>query len=182
MHRKSYILFFTGASGAGKTSLLWALKKKIKKPNVSFIHFDSIDIPNTEDMVREFGSPSAWQEAKTHEWVDHLILNFKEKDMIFFEGQVNIDYIEAAFKQKNWHAYDVILVHCQNEERHNRLALSRDQPDLVNSEMDNWSSYLEAQAKQKKVLILDTTKMTDKESCAWVEEHLANIHCNYKIK
>lgn len=64
------IIFITGASGVGKTSLVLTLKKKYKnKINLEFLHFDSIGVPSSEEMIIKFGSIENWQKEKTNEWI-----------------------------------------------------------------------------------------------------------------
>ena len=41
-----------------------------------------------------------------------------------------------------FYRYKIILVHCENTVRHKRLHQNRNQPELVNDNMDNWSVFL----------------------------------------
>ena len=110
--KEKIIYFITGASGVGKTTLVNQLKKKYENKPWTFLHFDTIGIPSVEEMIREFGSPSAWQEAKTTEWIEKLINDFRHEKM-FFEGQVNLQFISNGFTRHNFNKYRMILIELQ---------------------------------------------------------------------
>ena len=93
------IYFITGASGVGKTTLISGLKKKYGNTPWTFFHFDSIGVPSVSEMKKKFGSASGWQKAKANEWIDKLIRNYTGKK-IFFEGQVNVEFIRDASQKK----------------------------------------------------------------------------------
>ena len=48
------IIFITGASGAGKNTILKTIESKIA--NVSVNYFDDIGVPSFEKMITEYGS------------------------------------------------------------------------------------------------------------------------------
>lgn len=93
-----YIIFLSGASGAGKTTLVDALNKKLDDP-------------------------------------------------------------VSAFKDNGFSNYKIVLAHCDNSIRHKRLDINRNQPELINEDMDNWSNFLKKQALEMNAPILDTTIM-----------------------
>jgi hypothetical protein len=159
-NQKPNIIFLTGASGSGKTSILKALELSSSHSTIEFLHFDSIGVPSIEEMIQTYGTTSAWQKAMTYHWVKKLLTNYLDKEIIFFEGQVNLDFIISAFSGFNHHQYKIILVDCDDKVRHERLHQERNQPELVNDNMDNWSNYLRNQAIEKNVPILDTTLLT----------------------
>lgn len=155
------IVFLTGASGAGKTSILTAIQAEM--PTNSCFHFDSIGVPNEEEMINVYGSGSEWQKAMTYHWVKKLINTSSNKKLLILEGQVNLDFIIAAFEGFNFYQYKIILAHCENAVRHKRLRETRNQPELINDEMDNWASFLKKQAIDKRVVVFDTTLMNANE-------------------
>ena len=124
------IFFITGASGAGKTTLVNELREKFKGMPWSFFHFDSIGVPSIIEMEKEFGKPSRWQEVKTNEWIDKLI-NKCHEEKIFFEGQVNLQFIRNAFEQYNFKNYKIILLDCAEKEMGDRLTDMRAQPECL---------------------------------------------------
>jgi dephospho-CoA kinase len=123
-------------------------------------------------MIKEYGSGPAWQRAMTFVWVNKLLSEYSDKKQIFFEGQVNLDFIIEAFAEHNYANYQIILVHCDTDKRHKRLAELRNQPDLINAEMDNWSKFLFNQAIKKNAIILDTGNQTITELIEWCKRHL----------
>lgn len=169
--QKPFIVFFTGASGAGKTTLVNALKKEIASPSIAYFHFDSIGVPSEEMMVKIYGSGSEWQKAMTYWWVERFIREFSDKHVVIFEGQVNLQFIVSAFEKFAFTQYQIVLVHCELGKRHQRLYHERLQPELVNQTMDNWSNYLKKQALDMQAPILDTTDMHVDDMIKWVKQH-----------
>src|SRR5690349_18708985 len=96
--KEKFVYFITGASGAGKTTLVAQLKEKYGHMPWSFFHFDSIGVPSLEEMTKEFGSPTGWQKAKAYEWIDKSVHDSGEK--IFLEGQVNLEFISGGFAKQ----------------------------------------------------------------------------------
>ncbi len=54
-------------------------------------------------------------------------------------------------------------MHCDNKTRHLRLHQGRNQPELINNNMDNWAEFLKKQAINKNIMILDTSLMNTEE-------------------
>lgn len=160
-HPTKTIYFITGASGVGKTTLVEELIKKYGDKPWSFVHFDSIGVPSSSEMERDFGSPPAWQKAKTIEWIDKLVDYQSEK--IFFEGQVNLQFIVEGFAKQNFENYRIVLVDCSEKEMERRLTFGRSQPELLTERMKNWLQYLRRQAKESGVPVLDTTILSPEE-------------------
>jgi dephospho-CoA kinase len=172
MKKHPKIFFFTGSSGSGKTSLLTELSKDQDFSTAIFINFDSIVIPSEEDMIKEYGSTSAWQKAMTYLWINKILSEYQHQDLIFFEGQTNLLYIIDACAENNFNNYKIILVHCENDIRHKRLTENRAQPELINPDMDNWSDFLYRQAIDNEALIIDTSNKTFAEQITWCKANL----------
>jgi adenylylsulfate kinase-like enzyme len=137
-----YIIFMTGASGAGKTTLLNALKNSPEYKQNICLHFDNIGVPSEKEMTKQYGSPSEWQRAMTHVWIEKINAEYQDTKFVIIEGQVNLDYIEEAFRNNNSNQYKMILVHCDKLVRHQRLNQNRNQPELVNDDLDKWADFL----------------------------------------
>ena len=166
------VYFFTGSSGAGKTTLMESLAKEYDAKITSFLHFDNIGVPSEEVMIKEYGSGSNWQKAMTYAWAKKMLTEYSDKQLIFFEGQVNLDFITEAFARHNFSNYKIILVHCENMVRNRRLVELRKQPELVSSDMDNWSDFLLNQAIKQNALIVDTSNKTTSELVNWCKDNL----------
>ena len=159
MTNQKFIVFITGASGVGKTTLLNNLKTKYSDKNTwGFEHFDSIEVPSSEEMIRVYGSVEEWQKVMTHEWVEKLVNNFQNKEVIIFEGQVNLNFIKEAFEKNNFKNYSIVLLDADEEKMTERLVGPRNQPELVNENMKNWLNFLRNQAKELGVMVIDTSK------------------------
>lgn len=162
---KSMIFFLTGASGVGKTSLVAYLKENDSQQRFTYLHFDSIGIPNSEEM----GDPHAWQKRVTHEWIEKLIEQSQEKP-ILFEGSTNMEFIDSGFVNQNFSHYQVILIDCSDEQMFDRLIHKRKQPELANEQMKNWRKYLRNQAIERNVPIIDTSNQPLEASAKQLQE------------
>ena len=157
-----FIYFITGASGVGKTTLVNELKEKYHDNPWTFLHFDTIGVPPVEAMIEEFGSPSGWQESKTHEWIKRLIHEY-DGEKIFLEGQVNLQFIRDGFAKHQFNNYRIILIDCSEAEMQKRLVQDRKQPELFNSHMMNWLKFLRTQANELNVTIIDSSNISTEE-------------------
>lgn len=155
------IYFITGASGVGKTTLLGQLRDKYHDKPWSFLHFDQIGVPALDDMEREYGSPRAWQQAKTFEWIDKLIAD-RRVENLFFEGQVDPHFIAAGFGRHRFKNYQMILLDADEDQVQQRLLL-RGQPELFTGAMKNWLRYLRTQAAELGIPILLTSDVTPQQ-------------------
>jgi GrpB-like predicted nucleotidyltransferase (UPF0157 family) len=164
------IVFLTGASGAGKTTLLNALNEKFPASSVACLHFDNIGVPTEQEMTAVYGSGSEWQKAMTYHWIKKILNDYQNKNLVILEGQVNLDFIVSAFEGFNFNQYKIVLAHCDNISRHKRLHLDRNQPELINDNMDTWAEFLKKQAIERHVMILDTTLMNTDEMVSQFEK------------
>lgn len=164
------VVFLTGASGAGKTTILDALNKQLSASSIACLHFDNIGVPTEQEMIAVYGSGSEWQKAMTYHWIKKLLNDYQNKRLVILEGQVNLDFIVTAFEGFNFYQYKIVLAHCENITRHKRLHQDRNQPELINDNMDTWAKFLKKQAIDKKAMILDTTVMNMDEMVSQFEK------------
>ena len=137
-----YLIFITGASGAGKTTVLKALEEELPLTFVSMNYFDAIGVPPVEEMVRLHGSGEKWQEASTYSWIDKLV-KIKDKKFIFLEGQFNPLFATTYLKKLGIENYLIFCLYANRQVREKRLIDVRKQPELVHDDMENWSNLLQ---------------------------------------
>ena len=169
-----FLLFVSGSSAAGKTTVLQYVKENLSERRVSILHFDSMGIPSREDMIKQAGSLERWQEMATHSWIERIQKEFKVEDIVILEGQANPDFVTAGCDRHGLKRLTLVLLDCDWETRSARLIHERNQPELANPEMKNWSDFLRNQALQKGVRIVDTTRRSVK---AVAEELIALLPC-----
>ena len=165
------IYFITGASGVGKTTLVSQLEIKYQNKPWTFLHFDRIGVPSVEEMIRDFGSGAKWQEAKTYEWIEGLIQANGEK--IFFEGQVNLQFIRSGFSRHGFTSYRIILIDCNEKVMRKRLVNDRNQPELFTPEMLNWLKFLRNQASEFNATIIDSSNLSKEGLLQKFEEKIS---------
>ncbi len=151
------IFFITGASGVGKTSLVNDLSNYYKDKNWLFWHFDSIGVPSVKKMIKDFGSVENWQKEVTYKWIGEMMNEYEGSEMIIFEGQVNLQFIIDGFRKHNFTDYKIILIDCREDIMMKRLAIDRNQPELINDDMKNWLKFLRKQANDFNTDIIDTS-------------------------
>lgn len=155
------IFFLSGASGVGKTSIVENLKAHYHSSNdYAFLHFDSIGIPSPEEMIKQAGSGEKWQELTTYRWLEKITVEYQDKKIVVIEGQVNLDFIEAACHKFEIVRYFIVLIDCDWRTMQERLVYNRQQPDLVNQDMRNWATFLRKQAQRKNLPIINTSHQT----------------------
>lgn len=166
------ILFITGASGVGKSTLATHLKSKYAdRPDVAIFRFDSIGVPSVEQMTEMHGSPTEWQRQTTKEWVTKLLHDI-DRPIIVLEGQVNLDFIYEAFDAHHFKHFSIVLIDCNENEMFRRLKFERNQPELANDNMRNWRAYLRKQAENYNVPIINTDELSIERSIKILEEVL----------
>ena len=169
-----FIVFITGASGVGKTTLLDNLKEKYShKPDWEFLKFDSIGVPPDEEMVREYGSGENWQREKTFEWIQKMVCGFPDKKLIVLDGQANLQFIRAGFERQKFFNYQIILLDCAQETVIHRLIEERQQPWLASEQMKNWLKFLRDQAEQFRQPVINTAQNSPDEVVGQFEQILS---------
>jgi dephospho-CoA kinase len=166
-----FIYFITGASGTGKTTLLEKLKEQLFGEWV-FLHFDSIEVPSKDKMIKEYGSPREWQKEKTNFWISKILKEYKNKKIII-EGQVDLKLIIDVFSKYDFTEYKIILMDCNEEIMYERLKY-RKQNYLIDEDMKNWLKYLRNQAKELNVDILNTSNKNIEETVLLFQKIILN--------
>ena len=155
------ILVLTGASGAGKTTLVDGLRALGLPGGVGCYHSDSIGVPPVEEMTRLYGSPEAWQAAVTGIWIERLMRNDDDVRVAVLEGQLRPNEIRSDLERLGVRRWQIVLVNCGHDQRNARLCGPRAQPELANPQMDCWAAYLRGQADALDLHIIDTSRPLD---------------------
>ncbi len=173
MNKSKYIIWLTGASGVGKTTLLSNLKNKYSNNNTwEFFKFDSVGVPTNEEMVRDYGSGENWQKEKTYEWIEKMVKGYLDKELIIMDGQANLEFIKTGFEKQGFANYKIILIDCEQEIMVKRLVDLRQQAWLASEDMKNWLKFLRKQAQDFGATIIETSHITSEEVMKKFEEVL----------
>lgn len=171
-HHSPAILFLTGASGVGKTTILKNLKKRLAGSEYIFLHYDSIGVPSVQEMIEQAGSLERWQEITTHRWIETIAEEYPEDKIVLIEGQSNLDFIDDAYQKYMIERGAIVLLDCDWETMKDRLTQNRRQPGLANQDMKNWADFLRKQAKNKSVAIIDTSEQTPEAVSEIIEKEI----------
>jgi len=159
------ILVVTGASGAGKTTLVRALDA-MRIPGVGCFELDSMEVPSAEEMMERWGGTMEWQNVATRYWIERLLRNDGGHEVAVLDGQVRPSEVRAAFTSLGARVGGVTLVDCEADERNARLRGPRGQPDLVSGQMDGWAAYLRGQCDALDLPRIDTSGRTTADCVA----------------
>ena len=164
------IYFIIGASCAGKTNTARELEKK--RTDIQFFSPDKEQyIPSEEEMVKQYGSSSNWQKAKTIEWVKSIKEKYLNEKAVLMDTQSRYEFIETACAENYINDFQVILFDCENQARNQRIH-TRGQPHLANPKMDDWARFLREDAKKHNWIIIDTSNMSVEETVISLENSL----------
>ncbi len=150
------LLFVTGASGVGKTSTLRLFEQH--NPDILVRYFDSF-VPCLEEMIEEYGSGEAWQRHKTIEWIGRIKHQALHHASVILDIQTRQTFVDEACDLAGISDYRIVLFDCADGAREQRL-IARGHPELANSQMAAWASYLRAQALMRSDPIIDATGLT----------------------
>lgn len=147
------LLCITGASGAGKTAALGAIRERIEARLLPALAFDSLGVPSTDEMQAAWDSPRGWQKAMTYHWVYTAKHVYRTHPLVVLEGSFDPQYAIAACSAHRVR-FAVVLLHADDAVLRERLA-ARGQPELATDEMASWASYLRESAQQLGGAVVD---------------------------
>jgi RNase adaptor protein for sRNA GlmZ degradation len=162
------ILVVTGASGAGKTAAVQALEARAV-PGVTCFYFDSIGVPTADVMQRDYGGAEQWQASATTEWLERLRDLPEDTLVAVLDGQTRPSFAFSDSARAASGTVSVVLLDCSSDVRAARLRGPRQQPELANSQMDQWAAYLRGQADALNLAVIDTSSLTVLESADQLE-------------
>lgn len=155
----------TGASGAGKTTLIKELESS-SAAGVACFNCDVIynDLP---DEVRADGIMA--QDAILYHWVTQ-VLNEDGIDVAVMDTQIRPHRARALLSKLGITRSQIVLVECRQEERNKRLRGPRAQAELANAQMENWAAYLSGQTDALGLERIDTSGAAVSDSVARLRE------------
>lgn len=176
-----FILFITGSSGCGKTFLCEAIAEHLSKERAVVRHFDSIGVPTDREMIENWGSGRAWQEAATHAWVERLT---KEggKPLIVLEGQYHPRYLIDACRIHQLTSYKLVVVSAREDVWTRRLTELRGQAELVTDDMRNWARVIREATLEMGGAVIDTSESNLKANLAEIAEIIkSGIRVRFRV-
>jgi energy-coupling factor transporter ATP-binding protein EcfA2 len=165
------VLVVTGASGAGKTTLVRRLAA-LGLQGVGCYEFDSIGIPTEGEIADRFGDGAGFQVWALGEWLQRLAHNADGVRVAVLDAQVSLRAAWDALAVHGVAMGCVVLVDCEIAERNARLRGPRGQPELANAQMDAWAAYLRGQADALDVPVVDTTGANPNASVAALQVYV----------
>ena len=154
------ILVLTGASGAGKTTLIEKLNERAI-PGVTGINCDRVqlDLPDgTSDRQAEV----------LRYWITTLAGD-PNVELAVLDTQIRLHTAQRVLEETGVKHSQVVLVNCDHPVRNERLLNQRKQPELANPRMDCWAAYLRGQADALGLAMIHTDEATSDESFSELE-------------
>lgn len=149
------LLCITGASGAGKTTAVQALRSRIEPRVLPALAFDSLGVPSHDEMIAAWESPRGWQKAMTYHWVHTAKHVYRTHPLVVIEGSFDPQYAIAACSAHRVR-FAVVLLHTDAAVLRERLA-KRGQPELATDEIMTWASYLHESTQQLGGVVVDAS-------------------------
>ncbi len=167
--RQPAILVLTGASGAGKTSLILKLNE-FAIPGVTGINCDRVKIEIDGTVA-----PTDRQAEKLRYWISHLSQPETGIELAVLDTQIRPHVALEVLNQAAVDYTKIVLVDCEPVKRNERLRMERGQPELANPQMDCWAAYLRGQADALKLSIINTSHEPMEKSVAELELLVRNF-------
>src|SRR6185295_16334134 len=147
--RSPAVLVLTGASGAGKTTLILKLND-LAIPGVKGINCDRVKLDERP------GSTDRQADILRH-WLSHLSQPKTGIELAVLDTQIRPHRALEVLSEAAIDYARIVLVDCDPVKRNERLHMDRSQPELANPQMDCWAAYLRGQADALKLSIIDTS-------------------------
>ena len=169
---KPAIIVLTGASGAGKTTLVSRLND-LAIPGGKGINCDRVKIENDETA-----EPSERQVNILRYWIESLSEPETGIELAVLDTQIRPHLALQVLNEASINGA-VVLVDCEPVTRNERLYTQRAQPELANPRMDCWAAYLRGQADALKLSIIDTSNDPIEKSVVELELLVRNLLTRY---
>ena len=160
------ILVLTGASGAGKTTLIEKLNERAI-PGVVGINCDRVKLELPEGV-------SDGQAEVLRHWIAKLS-NDPDVQLAVLDTQIRPHAAQQLLDQTGVAFSQVVLVNCDHPVRNERLLNERKQPELANPQMDCWAAYLRGQADALGLAMIHTDDVSSDESFSELETLIQSL-------
>src|SRR5690349_11251200 len=131
---KPAIIVLTGSSGAGKTTLLLKLDD-LQIPGLLCVNCDRVDLGLDKSI-----DSSDRQAAVLRHWVTQMKSHAGKVDLAVLDTQIRPHRAIEVLQKEGIEDYKVVPVDCEPFKRNERLRNERQQPELVNHQMDCWAA------------------------------------------
>jgi|GEM_PF-1230441 len=155
------VLVLTGASGAGKTTLILKLND-LAIPGVTGINCDRVQIDEQQESTDR-------QADILRHWLLQLSQPQRGIELVVLDTQIRPHRALEVLNEEGIDYAQIVLVDCDPVKRNERLHMDRSQPELANPQMDCWAAYLRGQADALKLPIIDTSNNPPDKSLAELE-------------
>jgi GTPase SAR1 family protein len=149
--RSPAILVLTGASGAGKTTLINKLNV-LAIPGVEGINCDRVKLE-----AHKTADSTDHQAEILRYWISQLSQQETRIELAVLDTQIRPHRALEVLHQAGIVYTQIVLVDCDPVKRNERLRMDRGQPELANPRMDGWAAYLRGQADALNLSIIDTS-------------------------
>ena len=149
--RSPAILVLTGASGAGKTTLINKLNV-LAIPGVEGINCDRVKLE-----AHKTADSTDRQAEILRYWISQLSQQETRIELAVLDTQIRPHRALEVLHQAGIVYTQIVLVDCDPVKRNERLHMDRGQPELANPRMDGWAAYLRGQADALNLSIIDTS-------------------------
>jgi dephospho-CoA kinase len=163
------ILVLTGASGAGKTTLILKLNE-LAIPGVKGINCDRVKLESDDK-----GEPADQQADILRYWISQLSQPGTGIELAVLDTQIRPHRALEVLSQAAIDYAQIVLVDCDPVKRNERLHMNRRQPELANPRMDCWAAYLRGQADALQLSIIDTSNDSIDQSLVQLESLVRDL-------
>lgn len=155
------IVVLTGASGAGKTTLIRALEQ-LALPGIACVECTAIydALPGN---VKADGAIA--QDAILQHWIEWTLVQPALRVAVL-ATQIRPHKAIALLRRSGIASCKIVLIEAANDVRNSRLRGPRGEPGLASAQMDSWAAYLRGQADALDLPIIDTSQTTVESSLA----------------
>lgn len=117
------LISLTGASGAGKSTVLRHLEGVSWSEAVRCVEFDSVGVPD--------GADTSWRHGTIEHWVQQAIAAEDRGEYLLLCGQVPPGELRAAPSAGRLSGIAICMLHCSPEERTERLLARGEDPASI---------------------------------------------------